>query len=316
MPPRLAPTGAFVLTAGLGTRLRPLTADRAKPAVPVAGPSLVERILEGLARQCLSHILLNLHYRPDTITAIVGDGSGLGLSVRYSWEVPLLGSGGGPRRAFSLVADDRLWLVNGDTLTDIDLAAMAAVHAASSALVTMALIPNPAPDRYGGVLVGAQGDVTGFVGRGSADATWHFVGVQIAEREAFASLADGVPADSVGPLYRALIAERTGAVRAYRSHARFHDIGTPREYLDTCLAMAGQSVVTGARVAVNPSATVESCVLWDDVRVGAHVQLRRVIVGAGVHLPDGYHADTCVVMPGPSGPQQTPLHGSGDAPEL
>ena len=307
MPSRSAPTGALVLTAGLGTRLRPLTADRAKPALPVAGPTLVERILEGLSRQGILNILLNLHYRPETIAGIVGDGSGLGLSVRYSWEVPLLGSGGGPRRAFSLVPDDRLWLVNGDTLTDVDLAAMAAEHAASDALVTMAVIPNASPERYGGVVVSPQGEVTGFVPRGSKDPTWHFVGVQIAERDGFRSLADGVPADSVGPLYRALIASRSGAMRAFRSHARFIDIGTPGDYLDACLSLAGRTLVAGARVAVDPSARLEACVLWDDVLVGADVRLRRVVVGEGVSLPAGYQADNAVVVRGADGLEVTRL---------
>lgn len=307
MPPRLAPTGALVLTAGLGTRLRPLTADRAKPALTVAGQTLIERILEQLFRQGIRDVLLNLHYRPETITAVVGDGSALGQRVRYSWEVPLLGSGGGPRRAFSLVADDRLWLINGDTLTDVHLPAMAAEHAASDALVTMAVIPNPAPERYGGVVVTAQGEVTAFVSRGWGAPTWHFVGVQIAEREAFASLADGVPADSVGPLYRALMASRPGAVRAFRSDARFVDIGTPRDYLDACLSLAGSPLVAGTRVEVAPSATLEQCVLWNDVRIGGGVRLRRVIVGDGVHVPDKYEADNAVVVDGPRGLEVTPL---------
>ena len=305
--PRTAPTGALVLTAGLGTRLRPLTADRAKPALPVAGPTLVERILDGLSRQGIDRVLLNLHYRPETITAIVGDGSALGLQARYSWEVPLLGSGGGPRRAFSLVPDDRLWLINGDTLTDVDLAVMAAEHAASNALVTMAVIPNPAPDRYGGVVVSPQGEVTAFVPRGSSGPTWHFVGVQIAEREAFASLADGMPASSVGPLYVALIGARSGSVRAFRSDAQFADIGTPSDYLDTCLSLAGQTLVAGARVHVDPSARLDACVLLDDVRIGGDVVLRRVIVGAGVHLPAGYHADSAVVVRGAHGLEVTRL---------
>jgi mannose-1-phosphate guanylyltransferase len=307
VPPRSAPTGALVLTAGLGTRLRPLTADRAKPALQVAGPTLVERILEVLSRQGILDVLLNLHYRPETIAGIVGDGAGLGLSVRYSWEVPLLGSGGGPRRAFSLVPDDRLWLVNGDTLTDVDLTAMAAEHAASDALVTMAVIPNPAPERYGGVVVDPQGEVTGFVPRGSAEPTWHFVGVQIAERDAFGSLADGVPADSVGPLYRALIASRSGAVRAFRSAARFVDIGTPRDYLDACLSLSGRTLVAGAHVEVDPSARLVECVLWDDVRIGRDVRLRRVVVGDGVRLPAGYQADNAVLVRGEDGPQVTRL---------
>ena len=237
----------------------------------------------------------------------MGDGSGLGLSVRYSWEMPLLGSGGGPRRAFSLVPDDRLWLVNGDTLTDVDLPAMAAEHAASDALVTMAVIPNPAPERYGGVVVTALGEVAGFVPRGTPGATWHFVGVQIAEREAFLSLADGVPADSVGPLYRALIAARSGAVRAFRSQARFVDIGTPRDYLDACLTLAGRSVVVGARAAADPSATLEACVLWDDVHIGGDVRLRRVVVGDGVRVPAGYQSDNAVLVRGTNGLEVTRL---------
>jgi NDP-sugar pyrophosphorylase family protein len=305
--PRPAPTGALVLTAGLGTRLRPLTADRAKPALPVAGQSLVERIVASLAKGGVDRILLNLHYRPDTITRIVGDGSALGVSVRYSWEVPLLGSGGGPRRAFALVPDDRLWLVNGDTLSDVDLTAMAAEHAASDSLVTMAVIPNPAPQRYGGVVVTAEGNVAAFVPRGAAASTWHFVGVQIAERQAFASLTDGVPASSVGPLYESLIASRSGAVRAFRSHAHFADIGTPRDYLDTCLALAGKTAVTGARVHVDPSATLDACVLWDDVRVGRGARLRRVVVGTGVDVPDGYDAEGVVIVNGRQGLDQAPL---------
>ena len=307
MPSRLAPTGALVLAAGLGTRLRPLTADRAKPALRVAGQTLIERILEGLSRQGIRDVLLNLHYRPETITGVVGDGSALGLRVRYSWEVPLLGSGGGPRRAFSLVADDRLWIVNGDTLTDVHLSAMAAEHASSDALVTMAVIPNPAPERYGGVVVTPQGTVTAFVPRGSTGPTWHFVGVQIVERNAFASLQDGVAADSVGPLYRTLIASRPGAVRAFPSDSQFVDIGTPRDYLDTCLSLAGSSLVAGARVEVDRSATLDACVLWDDVRVGRGVRLRRVIVGDAVHVPDGYQADNAVVVGGPEGLEVTPF---------
>ncbi len=133
---------------------------------------------------------MNLHYRPETITALLGDGARLGVRVRYSWEQPILGSAGGPRRAFALTAADRLWLVNGDTICDVPLDAMAAAHASSDALVTMAVIPNPDTNRYGGATL--DGDVvTGFVPRGHGP-SWHFIGVQIAEREAFEALQDGV----------------------------------------------------------------------------------------------------------------------------
>lgn len=304
---RRRPDGALVLTAGLGTRLRPLTSALAKPALPVAGPTLVERIVRSLRDQGVTDLLLNLHYLPATITRVVGDGAGLGVRVRYSWEMPLLGSGGGPRRAFSLVRDERLWLVNGDTLTDVDFDTMAADHAATDALVTMAVIPNPAPAQYGGVLVGDDGLVRGFVARGSTEPTWHFVGVQIAERAAFESLADGVPAESVSGVYRALIAARPGAVRAFRSRATFLDIGTPRDYLDACLRLAGASLVAapGARVAT--SARVSNSVLWPAAEVGAGASLDRVVVGEAVRVPAGVVASDAVLTEGSTGLQITPF---------
>ncbi|HSK10291.1 MAG TPA: nucleotidyltransferase family protein, partial [Vicinamibacterales bacterium] len=179
----------LVLTAGFGTRLRPLTCLKAKPALPVAGDPLVTRILRWLAAAGVERFVLNLHHLPETIQAVVGDGSALGVEVRYSFEDPILGSAGGVRRALPLLAASRVLVANGDTLTDVDLHAMLAAHAASGALVTMALVPNEEPARYGGVLVDAAGAVTGFVPRGSAPPSWHFVGVQVLEAHALSTVS-------------------------------------------------------------------------------------------------------------------------------
>src|SRR6185503_2654753 len=84
------PPDALVLTAGIGSRLHPLTLVRAKPAVPLAGIPLVGRILRGLAAAGLRRVVLNLHHRPESIARVVGDGSDLGLTLRYSWEQPIL----------------------------------------------------------------------------------------------------------------------------------------------------------------------------------------------------------------------------------
>src|SRR2546427_2831641 len=134
---------ALILTAGLGTRLRPLTDVRAKPAIPVAGQPMIRRIIAWLALHGVDDLVLNLHHRPETLTAVVGDGSDLGVRARYSWEQPrVLGSAGGPRLARPLLDGDALLIVNGDTLTDLRLGDFADAHAASGALVTLALVPN------------------------------------------------------------------------------------------------------------------------------------------------------------------------------
>jgi mannose-1-phosphate guanylyltransferase len=284
---------ALLLTAGLGTRLRPLTYARAKAAVPVNGEALVRRIVTWLAGHGVRDVVLNLHHRPETVAAVVGDGADLGVRVRYSWEQPVLGSAGGPRHALPLLTDDgreRFLIVNGDTLSTVDVAAMLDRHAASGAEVTMALIPNPRPDKYGGVRLSDSGQVTGFTRAGTPGESFHFVGVQVAEARTFASLEDGVPAESVNTLYPRLIARDARSVAGFVSDASFSDIGTPRDYLETSLALAeveGPRLADGRRVSVSPSAEIIRTALWDDVAIGSGARLVDCIVCDGVHVPAG-----------------------------
>ena len=286
---------ALVLTAGLATRLRPLSLVRAKAALPVAGDPLVRRILRWLAGHGAADAVLNLHHLPHTITGVIGDGGDIGIRVRYSWETPVLGSAGGPRRALPLLGASPFLIINGDTLTDVDVAALVADHQRSGALVTMAVVPNTEPDKYGGVVVEPDSSVSGFAKRESA---YLFVGVQVASAGAFASLADDVPSESVGARYPALIAERRGSVRALVTSAQFFDIGTPRDYLRTSLLFARTSIpdsrvpapespLIGARTRIASSARIEDSVVWDDVEVGVDVRLHRCVVTDGVRVPAG-----------------------------
>jgi mannose-1-phosphate guanylyltransferase len=289
---------ALVLTAGLGTRLDPLTRVRAKPAIPVAGEPLVRRIIAWLAESGVTDLVLNLHHRPETLTAVVGDGSDLSARVRYSWEQPaVLGSAGGPRQALAILGADSFFLVNGDTLTDVNVRALAAAHDASGALVTLALVPNAEPHRYGGVRLDADGVVTGFPPRGAAAAdSYHFVGVQVASADAFRALPPGTPINSIGGVYDTLIATRRGSVRGYVCAARFWDVGTPADYLRTSAAFAGGAAPHGRRVRIDPTARVTNSILWDDIEIGAHCALDRCIVTDGVRLPAGSaHTDEVLI---------------------
>lgn len=283
---------ALVLTAGLATRLRPLSLVRAKAALPVAGQPLVHRILRQLAAAAVEDVVLNLHHLPQSITKQVGDGSELGVRVRYSWEDPVLGSAGGPKRAVPLIhalrgAPTTFLIVNGDTLTNADLQAAVDAHRASGAAVTMAVVPNTEPDKYGGAVVAGDGAITGFVRRGSREASWHVIGIQVAEADAFASVPEHVPYESVLTLYPALIAARPGSVRALRCQAEFFDIGTPGDYLSTSLQFARRESAStmGARAAIHPTARIERSVLWDDVVVEDGALLRECVVTDGVRVP-------------------------------
>ena len=304
---------ALVLTAGLATRLRPLSFVRAKAALPVAGTPLIHRILRSLKSAGVEDVVLNLHHLPHTLTTLLGDGGELGMRIRYSWEVPVLGSAGGPKRAIPLLANPESRLpnpgtflvLNGDTLTDIDPRAVVTDHQRSGALVTMAVVPNNEPDKYGGLVVRADGSVAGFVRRGSSETSWHFVGIQVAQAEAFASVPANVPYETVGALYPALLTERPGSIRAYRTTGEFMDIGRPSDYLETSLTLADrEGVVLTAGAEISPTARVERSVLWDDVVVEDGAMLRECVVTDGVRVPSdtSWHGVTIRVAPGELAP--------------
>ena len=281
----------MVLAAGLGTRLAPLSNLRAKPALPVAGMPLAGRILRWLAAAGVRRAVLNLHHLPESITAAIGDGGQFGVQVRYSREEILLGSAGGPARALPLLASDHFLLVNGDSLTNLDLAQFVAHHRAGGAPVTLALVPNPDPLHYGGVTVDDGGRVTGFTAAGPENRGWHFIGVQAVEAGVFEALDPAVPSNTISGLYDRMAARTPGSIRAFTSGATFADIGTAADYLETCLALARDEglgdALLGARSSLARGARVSRSVLWDDVHVESAAALDECVVTDGARVPPG-----------------------------
>ena len=317
---------ALVLTAGLATRLRPLSFVRAKAALPVAGTPLIHRILRSLSSAGVQDVVLNLHHLPHTLTSLLGDGSALGMRIRYSWEVPVLGSAGGPKRAIPVLANPEsripdpgprvrgpgtFLVLNGDTLTDVSLPALLDDHRRSGALVTIAVVPNTEAEKYSGMSVGPDGAFTGWVSRGSREPSYHFIGVQVAEPAAFASVPADTPSE-VRTLYPALVAARPGAVRAFRTQASFVDIGTPSDYLETSLLLAArEGIDTSAGAEISPTARIERSILWDDVIVEDGAMLQECVVTDGVRVPadTSWHGVTIRVASGELTPGERRIDG-------
>lgn len=297
----MVPRHALVLTAGIGSRLRPLTLVRAKPAIPVAGEPIVRRIIRWLTSHGIREIVLNLHHLPATLTAVVGDGSDLDARVRYSWEQPtVLGSAGGPRLALPLIDDARFLLINGDTLTDVDPEAVSATHSRSGAAVTLALVPNTEPHRYGGVSLDESGRVIGFPRRGpAAEGSYHFIGVQVVESAVFEPLPADRPVSTIGGVYDDLIRQHRGTIVGHVCDARFWDVGTTADYLATSLDFARAEgrpdVAVGARVRIDPTARMARSIVWDDVSIGPGCELTRCIVSDHVTLASGSRFENMVI---------------------
>lgn len=258
----------------------------------MAGEPLIRRIIAWLVEAGVTDLVLNLHHHPESIAAVVGDGRDLGARVRYSWEQPrLLGSAGGPRFALPLLGSDPFLIVNGDTLTNVDVMALLAAHEASGALVTLALVPNREFDKYGGVALDRGKRVVGFPRRGpGAKGSFHFVGVQAVSAKALSGLRVGEPAQSIGGVYDELLEGQPGAVQGFVCDADFDDIGTPADYWRTSQAFARKADAHerhGHRTRVDPSARVRRSILWDDVEIAANATIDECIVTDAVHVPAG-----------------------------
>lgn len=276
---------ALVLTAGLGTRLQPLSSYRAKPALPIAGTPLISRVLHRLRDAGVTRVVLNLHHRPDSITRIVGDGSAFDLQVRYSWESRVLGSAGGPARAIPLLEADRFLIVNGDMITDVDVRALVRQHVDTNALVTMAVIDGLTG--YNGVIADERQIVSGF---GKRPGAFHFIGVQAVNASVFAGVDVDAVSETVHGLYPPLIASKPEAVRVFHSQASYFDIGSPRDYLNTARAIArqeGRPLDRGRDCTIAPDASLTDTILWDRVRIGAGATLTECIVADEVEVPSG-----------------------------
>ncbi|HET9704608.1 MAG TPA: nucleotidyltransferase family protein [Vicinamibacterales bacterium] len=286
---------ALVLAAGLATRLQPLSSVRAKAALPVAGDALIARILRRLHAAGIRRVVINLHHLAASITRIVGDGSSFGLSIRYSWEPEVLGSAGGPARAIPLLESDRFLIVNGDTLTDIDLPALVARHVDTNAQVTMAVVDGDR--RYNGVIADDTGVVRGF---GKSERASHFIGIQAVNAAVFAGIDPDARSETVHGFYPAVIATRPGAIRTFHVREEFFDIGSPSVYLATARALAAREhrpLDRGEGCVVADDARVAETILWDRVSVGARAELTECVVADDVVVPpDAKYSRRSLVM--------------------
>ncbi len=152
---------AMILAAGEGTRLQPLTLSTPKVLLPVAGVPLIRRILTWLRIHGIHEVAINLHYRGETISDALGDGSEMGMSIMYSPEETMLGTAGGVKRAGDFF--DGPFIVHyGDVLTDFSLTEMIKFHHAKKAAATLSILKVSEPRSAGVVEMNDEGKICSF----------------------------------------------------------------------------------------------------------------------------------------------------------
>ncbi len=234
---------AFILAAGLGTRLRSLGLDVPKVMVPIGGKPLLEHHLRLFREQGITEFVINLHHRPERITSYFGDGRAFGVRITWSIEPDLLGTAGGVRKAAALLRGDRFLVVYGDNLLRFTLAPLAQFHEARRAVATLALYESPEPWTGGVVEVDGEGRVRRFVekpARTEVSTNRINAGIYLLEPAVLDAIPATGPSDFGRDIFPALVAAGQ-RVYALQVPAYIQDVGTPER-----LAKAQRDYAAGA----------------------------------------------------------------------
>jgi len=308
----------FILAAGFGTRLWPLTEDRTKAAIPFLGRPLINYSVEYLASYGIRDIIVNLHHQPESIRAALEDGTRLGVKIEYSVEDEILGTSGALDRVRESLLDDDFVVINGKIVTNIDLGKAIAAHREQNAIATLVLKRNTALEHFSIVEKDDRGWITRFAGFPDAvvpqaavvEAAGHFgsvvstsgvaplmfTGIQVLSPRIFEYVPRGCFSHSTMHVYPQAIAAGE-AVIGHVSAADWYEMSTLRRYLEAHLRlMRGGTVVTGEDCVIAPDASVEQSVLWDRVRVESGARVLRSVLADGVRIPADAVIDGAVIV--------------------
>jgi mannose-1-phosphate guanylyltransferase len=318
---------AVILVGGEGTRLRPLTSTVPKPVVPLVDRPFISYMLEWLRGHGIDDVIMSCGFLATSVRNVLGDGSGLGLRLRFVEEPDPRGTAGALKFAESML-DERFLMLNGDVLTDIDLSAQLAQHERTGARATLALVPVADPTAYGLVHLAADHSVSDFVEKPSSDridTNLISAGAYVLEREVLSLIPPDRNVSIEREVWPLLIGN---GLYGFASESYWLDIGTPERYLQGTfdiiegnvrtavqerlgsdyLAIADSAGVEGRvippavlerGVRIAPSAHVGSLVvLGQDVSVGAGATVERSVILNGAQIGEGCTLRDCIVAAG------------------
>ena len=318
---------AVILVGGQGTRLRPLTSTVPKPVVRLVDRPLIAFMLEWLRGHGVDDVIMSCGFLADGVRNVLGDGSQMGVRLRFVEEPEPRGTAGALKLAEPML-DERFLMLNGDVLTDIDLTAQIAQHEASGARATLALVPVPDPSAYGLVVVREDRSVSDFVEKPSSDSVAGNLisaGAYVLQRE----ILDLVPPERNVSIEREIWPLLVDdGLYGFPCEGYWLDVGTPQRYLQATFDIIEGNVATAvaerlgsawlaidARAIANgrviPPAVLERgvnvaagahvgslAVLAQDVTVGAGATVERAVVLAGTRIEEGCELRDCIIAPG------------------
>lgn len=219
---------AIILAGGLGTRLRSIVPDLPKPMADVAGKPFLWWMLRRLEQQGLTDVYLAVGYKRELIERYFGEKFGA-LKVHYVVEDTPLGTGGAIAKAIARINGDEAYVLNGDTMAIVDLAALAAIAAAPEVDLAMAVAELPDVARYGAVEFDAVSQrVTAFREKGQQGSGYINAGVYLLKREPFMQRLSGERFSFEQDYLYAQFSELY--IGALPGVSQLIDIGVPEDY--------------------------------------------------------------------------------------
>ncbi len=286
----------FVLGAGLGTRLRPLTAHLPKPLIPIHGKPLIQFAFDQLLDAGLTNLVVNTHHCAEAYAREFPGGAYRGAALRFRHEELLLETAGGIKNVEDLLGGEPLVVYNGDILSDLPVEAAIRRHFAAGNEVTLVLRSSGGPLQV--AFDPPSGKVLGF-GEGGQ---YLFTGVYVINPAFFLRIPPGAKI-SVIPIFREMIlrGEKLGGV--VLDQGGWRDLGTREQYLAVHthpwihptarigkgVALSGATSV-GANAEIGDGAALRDCILWRGAKIASGSLLERCIVTTGKEAR-GEHAD-------------------------
>jgi NDP-sugar pyrophosphorylase family protein len=309
----------MIVAAGLGTRLRPLTQWRPKPAVPVRGLPLLAYSLHLLARHGVREVMVNTHPLPEVVIEAARRHCPPGLALAFSHEEALLDTGGGIRRVAGFLREsDPCLLLGADMLLDADLGRLVRLHRERGDAWTLLLRDDPRGARFGTIGADAAGRVRR-IGRrfalpGEARAGV-YVWVNVLSPRAFEHMPDREVFSHLDHWLAPWLEAGASDVRAEVWGARecsWEPVGTLREYLDANLRPQHLAHLDADALARACGVRFETeSVIGAGATLGPGASLRRVVVWDGERVPAGFRGEDGVFAGGAF--HRCPSDPGGDA---
>jgi mannose-1-phosphate guanylyltransferase len=301
---------AVILVGGQGTRLRPLTATRPKPMMPLVDRPFVAHQIEHLVRYGIHDVVFSCGYRPDALEAYFGDGAHFDVRLRYVTDPVPLGTAGAVANAVPVFDHpDDVLVLNGDILTDLNLEAFRQAHVDAGAAGSIALTPVTDPSAYGLVRLRENRAVVQFLEKPTTDELIPGepflinAGTYLLSQDVIATIPAGRACSIEREIFPVLADQ--GRLFGYPSNAYWRDIGTPQSYLDAhhdMLAGAVSSANLTGEVHLGPRTIVEetarvadrACVGADCV-IAAGAQVLGSVLGAHTRVGANAYIEGCVI---------------------